>query len=178
MDRNLGASRVATSSTDADAYGDLYQWGRLTDGHQLRISLTTGDLSNVDAPGHGNFITSSSSPYDWRSPQNSDLWKGETGTNNPCPSGFRVPTEEELNAERASWTPQNSAGAFASPLKLTLAGLRTDNGSLSNVGSEGFYWTSDTPNATLSRTLLINSSSFLMNNYRRARGQSVRCIKD
>ncbi|NCB19881.1 MAG: hypothetical protein EOM61_09715, partial [Bacteroidia bacterium] len=178
MDRNLGASRVATSSTDADAYGDLYQWGRLTDGHQLRISLTTGDLSNVDAPGHGNFITSSSSPYDWRSPQNSDLWKGETGTNNPCPSGFRVPTEEELNAERASWTPQNSAGAFASPLKLTLAGLRTDNGSLSNVGSEGFYWTSSTPNATLSRTLLINSSSFLMNNYRRARGQSVRCIKD
>ena len=27
MDRNLGAIQVATSSTDADAYGDLYQWG-------------------------------------------------------------------------------------------------------------------------------------------------------
>ena len=26
MDRNLGASQAATSSTDADAYGDLYQW--------------------------------------------------------------------------------------------------------------------------------------------------------
>lgn len=28
MDRNLGASSVATSSNDAEAYGDLYQWGR------------------------------------------------------------------------------------------------------------------------------------------------------
>ena len=178
MDRNLGASQVATSSTDEAAYGDLYQWGRAADGHQIRTSGTTSTLSSTDAPGNVGFILAPSSPYDWRSPQNANLWKGETGINNPCPSGFRVPTEAELNDERASWTPQNSAGAFASPLKLTLAGLRTDNGSLSNVGSEGFYWTSDTPNATLSRTLLINSSSFLMNNYRRARGQSVRCIKD
>ena len=28
MDRNLGASRVATSITDAEAFGDLYQWGK------------------------------------------------------------------------------------------------------------------------------------------------------
>ena len=34
MDRNLGASRVATGNTDAEAYGDLYQWGRAADGHQ------------------------------------------------------------------------------------------------------------------------------------------------
>jgi hypothetical protein len=41
MDRNLGASRVATSSTDSEAYGDLYQWGRGTDGHEKRDSGTT-----------------------------------------------------------------------------------------------------------------------------------------
>lgn len=34
MDRNLGASRVAISSADSLAYGDLYQWGRGTDGHE------------------------------------------------------------------------------------------------------------------------------------------------
>jgi hypothetical protein len=33
MDRNLGASQVATSSTHANSYGDLYQWGRRADGH-------------------------------------------------------------------------------------------------------------------------------------------------
>ena len=41
MDRNLGASQVATSSSDAAAYGDLYQWGRRADGHQCRNSPTT-----------------------------------------------------------------------------------------------------------------------------------------
>lgn len=33
-DRNLGASRVATSVNDVEASGDLYQWGRATDGHE------------------------------------------------------------------------------------------------------------------------------------------------
>jgi hypothetical protein len=34
MDRNLGANRAATSSTDTEACGDLYQWGRRADGLQ------------------------------------------------------------------------------------------------------------------------------------------------
>ena len=58
MDRNLGASQVATSSDDAASYGDLYQWGRGTDGHQIRTSATTTTLSSADVPGHGNFILS------------------------------------------------------------------------------------------------------------------------
>lgn len=35
MDRNLGAMRAATSATDYQAYGSLYQFGRGSDGHQL-----------------------------------------------------------------------------------------------------------------------------------------------
>jgi hypothetical protein len=31
VDRNLGASQVATSSTDPVSYGNSYQWGRLAD---------------------------------------------------------------------------------------------------------------------------------------------------
>jgi hypothetical protein len=124
MDRNLGASRAATSSTDAEAYGDLYQWGRAADGHQKRTSGTTSTLSNSDTPGHGNFILAPNSPYDWRSPQNNNLWQGVNGTNNPCPAGYRLPTEAELNAERLSWSSNNAAGAFASPLKLPVAGYR------------------------------------------------------
>ncbi len=88
MDRNLGASRVATSSTDAAAYGDLYQWGRLADGHQCRNSGTTTQLSSSDVPDHGDFILASSSPFDWRSPQNDNLWQGVNGVNNPCPMEY------------------------------------------------------------------------------------------
>jgi hypothetical protein len=89
MDRNLGASRVATSSTDSAAYGDLYQWGRGADGHQIRTSGTTDVTSDTDVPGHDDFITTNTSPYDWRSPQNDNLWQGVSGINNPCPDMFR-----------------------------------------------------------------------------------------
>ena len=102
MDRNLGATQAATSSTDVDAYGDLYQWGRRSDGHQCRTSATTSTLSSTDQPAHGNFIIAPSSPYDWRSPQNANLWQGVNGINNPCPSGYRLPTEAELEAEHLS----------------------------------------------------------------------------
>lgn len=178
MDRNLGASQVATSSTDAASYGDLYQWGRGTDGHQIRTSGTTATLSTTDAPGHGNFITINTGNYDWRSPQNGNLWQGVSGTNNPCPSGYRLPTEAEWEAERASWSSSNSVGAFGSPLKLPVAGGRNNStGSLYVVGSFGIYWSS-TVDGAFSRFLNLTSSGAGMGNNYRALGFSVRCLKD
>ncbi len=77
LDRNLGAMQVATSSSDEDSYGDLFQWGRLDDGHQEITSPTTTTLSSGDVPGHGKFITDVSNwLFDWRSPQNDNLWQG------------------------------------------------------------------------------------------------------
>jgi uncharacterized protein (TIGR02145 family) len=178
MDRNLGASQVATSSTDAQAYGDLYQWGRRSDGHQCRTSATTTILSSVDQPTNGNFILPPNSPYDWRSPQNNNLWQGVNGVNNPCPIGYRLPTETELNAERTSWSSNNEEGAFASPLKLPLAGYRGRiNGSLDFVGIFGIYWSS-TVSGTYSQDLRLISSVASMNINFRANGLSVRCLKD
>ncbi len=177
-DRNLGAAQVATSSTDAAAYGDLYQWGRGTDGHQVRTSGTTTTLSSTDTPEHGNFILAPNSPYDWRSPQNTNLWQGVNGANNPCSSGYRIPTEADWNAERLSWSTNNAAGAFASPLKLPVAGYRgSSNGSLGSVGYGGSYWSS-TVDGTYSWLLSFSSSYASMSSYRRARGFSVRCLKD
>jgi uncharacterized protein (TIGR02145 family) len=178
MDRNLGALQVATSSTDAAAYGDLYQWGRAADGHQIRTSGTTTTLGTTDTPVDGNFIIIVSSPYDWRSPQNDNLWQGVSGINNPCPSGYRLPTEAEWEAEHTSWGSNNSAGAFTSPLKLPVAGDRScSNGSLFDVGSNGNYWSS-TVDGTNSRCLFFYSSiAYMASNYR-AYGFSVRCLKD
>ncbi len=178
MDRNLGASRAATSSTDAQAYGDLYQWGRAADGHQVRTSGTTSTLSSSNNPGHGNFILAPNSPYDWRSPQNTNLWQGVNGTNNPCPAGYRLPTAAELEAERVSWGSNNAAGAFGSPLKLPVAGGRYySSGSLGYVGSGGYYWSSSVTREN-ARRLLFRSGSAVINRYNRAHGLSVRCIKD
>jgi uncharacterized protein (TIGR02145 family) len=176
MNRNLGASQVATSSTDQNAYGDLYQWGRRADGHQCRTSPTTGTLSSVDQPAHGYFILVTNSPSDWRSPQNNNLWQGVNGVNNPCPSGYRLPTQTELNNERLSWGQNNSIGAFASPLKLTLAGARYST--LSDVGTNGTYWSSTVSGGTASGPLFFSSSNATMTVANRACGFTVRCLKD
>ena len=178
MYRNLGASQVATSSTDADAYGDLYQWGRGTDGHEKRTSGTTSTLSSSDDPGHGDFIKTSSSPYDWRSPQNNNLWQGVSSTNNPCPVGYRLPTETEWEAERASWSSNNSAGAFASPLKLPVAGYRHYiSGLLYATDSDGYYWTSTVDGINPRSLYFSSSNAYILSNHG-AVGNTIRCIKD
>lgn len=182
MDRNLGASQVATSSTDAAAYGDLYQWGRATEGHEDRSSGFTFYNATTPVPGashlwNGLFIGEDNSPNDWLTPQDSTLWQGQGGTNNPCPTGFRLPTEVEWEAERQSWVSNDAAGAFDSPLKLTVGGLRSfGSGSIQSTGSLGYYWSSSVSN-TGTRRLYISSGASFSTSYR-AMGFSVRCIKD
>ena len=182
-DRNLGASQVADSSTDAAAYGDLYQWGRYTEGHENRTSGQTLTNATTAVPNTGNswdglFITEDSSPYDWLTPQVDTLWQGASGTNNPCPIGFRLPTEAELHAERLSWSSNNAAGAFGSPLKLTVGGYRTHHdGSLNGVGSYGYYWSSSISGTTARVLYFISSNAYIPSSHR-AYGFSVRCIKD
>ena len=178
MDRNLGAQRVALSSTDDKAYGDLYQWGRAADGHQCRTSSTTATNSSDDTPGDALFITEGSSPYDWRSSQNDNLWQGVDGTNNPCPGGYRLPTETELDNEHLSWGSDNAAGAFGSVLKFSMGGRRRyTDGVLEYVGTDGGYLTS-TVSGTDIRNLAFAAGSAAI--YTRSRGfaRSVRCIKD
>jgi hypothetical protein len=182
MDRNLGASQVATSSTDTAAYGDLYQWGRRADGHQCRTSAKTTALSSIDQPANGNFIISNSSGmmYDWRNPQNFNLWQGVNGVNSPCPTGYRLPTEGELDAERLSWSQNNNVGAFASPLKLPMAGGRAyGNGGLDLVGTLGYYWSSSRNDwRSIYLWFSSNFNSGFMGSQYRAYGGSVRCLKN
>lgn len=181
MDRNLGASQVAASMDDINSYGDLYQWGRGSDGHQNRLSSITTTLSNSDTPGHGSFILTEVNPHDWRSPQNDNLWQGVNGTNNPCPAGFRIPTEAEWTAERDTWSSMDYNGAFNSVLKLPCAGGRhyasSNDGQIFLTGSNGFYWTSTVSGTNASRLNFDPAHAEFYAPYR-AYGYSVRCIKD
>jgi hypothetical protein len=176
MDRNLGATQVAASSTDAAAYGDLYQWGRGNDGHQCRTSATTTTLSSSDQPGNGNFILSPNAPNDWRSPQNDNLWQGVNGVNNPCPSGYRIATYTELNNERLSWSSNNNVGAYNSPLKLPYSGGRDAiTGQVNTV--LGYLWSS-TISGVNSQTIDFSNVNAYQWNSVRGQGCTVRCIKN
>lgn len=193
MDRNLGAKRVATSSTDYLAYGDLFQWCRAADGHEkinwtssttgTAVNGTTATLSTTATPGHSLFITNSTSPYDWISTSLSDetpwLYATIVGGNNPCPAGFHVPTNEEWTAEQAYITDATTAYTH---LKLTAAGARSyTNGIVNGAGTGGRYWTSTFVgvNSNSKRLLFENSSSSSnMGSSVKAMGESIRCIKD
>lgn len=180
MDRNLGASRVATAFNDSQAYGDLFQWGRLDDGHQDRASATTETLSDTDNPGHGDFILPDPDGVgDWRDPQNNNLW--QSGLNVPASDAdygvWRLPTSSELDAERQEWETNNRAGAYGSALKLPSGGFRSVTGSLFNVGS-GSYIYSSTPFSTAAYMLAFSQNDASISFVERAAGASVRLILD
>lgn len=176
LDRDLGAKQVATSSTDANGYGDLYQWGRLADGHQCRNSSTTNTLSSGDVPSNGAFITNSSGI--WQVTTNQNLWQGsDGGINNPCPSGYRVPTLAEFFEESGTWTSQDRQGAISSVLKLPMGGGRNWQGPLDLVGFSGRYWTSTFVSGFSVKRLSFDSNGVFEAGWAPAAGNAVRCIK-
>lgn len=201
LNNNLGAhyaninhasfnpAQQATSATDHLAYGSLFQWGRKPDGHEL-ITYTNGTTGTVvngttsirpeaDTAADALFITIGSGNLDWRgTTQNNALWATVASANNPCPSGFRLPTNVELNTLVTNAGIANSATAASSTMKFTVPGGRGfSSGALSNVGSIGIYWTSSVSGTlALSRTFSISGSS--AGNGNRAFGFAVRCIKN
>ncbi|MCL2041012.1 MAG: fibrobacter succinogenes major paralogous domain-containing protein [Bacteroidales bacterium] len=112
-----------------------------------------------------------------------ETWIQET---NPCPAGWRVPTEEEwrsLDSTSSSWGKKNGvSGRFfnaKNPIFLPAAGSRYYNaGTLYGVGSTGCYW-SCTISGTSAYSMnfggtTVNPSSVS----NRAYGFCVRCVAD
>lgn len=192
MDRNLGAHRVATFVNDPLSYGNLYQWGRGNDGHEIIVTGTTllnwsgrnfsgstTTLSATDSPTNSMFITINEGLHDWRSPQNPNLWQGVDGINNPCPSGYRLPTRPEFIAELSTYNITNNASAFASPLKITNTGNRWYNYNFVDRGSSGLYWTSTLFDFAAGHVSFYGSSVYYSGGAMyRSSGLAVRCIKD
>jgi len=189
MDRNLGATRVALSSTDSEAYGDYYQWGRPEDGHQRKYltnnnsSGFTNTKSSTSVPPNDLWIVPTDASNDWLVTPNNSLWTGANPATNPCPAGFRIPTEAEWQAERNTWSSGTAAGAFASPLKLTLPGMLTGFGS-----SGATYTAKDAFGQYQTQTAFTNggvkyfginsSNAWFDQNYVKSHGMTCRCIKD
>jgi len=198
-----GTLAGTTASTDSTVYGALYQWGRWTDGHQMRNSATVnGPLSGANLAANGQvtganapkFVTNTvGSPWDWRNPQLNTLWGATKTAGDPCPPGWRVPTQSELNSIATSplnnWTWNNSGtqGYAVTPaegtwvtLFLPAGGQRSSYsaGGIAGAGTAGVYAAS-TPYGTDYYCLSVKSGAAAVVAWlNRGYGSSVRCVLD
>jgi hypothetical protein len=195
LNHNLGAdytninhgsfnpAQQATSATDHLAYGSSLQWGRKADGHELitwtsgatgtPVNGTTGTQSNN--PANASFIIGFAN---WRTSQDDTLWATEASANNPCPVGYKVPTNAQLSTLFTASSITNRATAASSAMKFTVPGLRNiSNGSLNDVGSSGHYWSSSVSGTSASYRY-FHASGTLTFNDDRANGFTVRCIAE
>ena len=186
MSYNVGASNIPTSLTDTAGYGFLFQWGRSADGHQYvrpTPSGTTTTIATSSTPNNGGLYiigNAQSDYYNWIPTRNHSLWVSATGgINNPCPTGFKVPSNDEFNTEIISWSTANADGAFNSSLRLTYCGYRDvfNNGNLTYVGTRGYYWCRD--NSTGTYYYKAITSTGVASSVASAAGNAmaVRCIK-
>ena len=206
MPFNLGANTALNPFTyvvgNADGSGGtlgwLYQWGRTTDGHQLRNSAT--QAGPVAAAVANRFITIPSGQSDWISPQSNTLWgDGTTGANpnkavnDPCPTGFKVPSQAQWGgtfiggtaggapgtATQNTWTWTGNGFKVGDLLYLPAAGYRTYFDAVNNSNSTyGFYWSSRVDNTQGYTLRFYQTAVEPGNSYGRASGQSVRCIAE
>ena len=206
-----------SSSTDAVKYYGLhYQWGRKDPfvgyggigslSTKVKIFNNTGGTytqtiksgpttlaNSVRDP--GSFYKNSNSPYDWLSPQNNDLWSGQTSgaaksVFDPCPPGWRVPkggndTDNPWKGfTTTNFAPLGSGATFGRYEKTTTNAwypasgrLYDQAGPLQDVGS-GFYW-SATPASQYGYYLSFNSSGVSpSSSYPHANGYPIRCIQE
>lgn len=190
LQQNLGASERATSATDIASYGDLFQWGRWDDGHQLRTSTTA--LASALTPnnptglGTGTLLFyTGNNPNDWWSAgAGTDTWTGNpaTATNgiDPCAAigpGWHMPSQTEWANIITLEGITNVATGFASNLKLPASGQRDGgNGNLVNVSLYGGYWT-NTPSGVYAKSIGILDNSVNNNDDAlRSYGFSLRCM--
>ncbi|MCB4747975.1 MAG: pre-peptidase C-terminal domain-containing protein, partial [Sulfurovum sp.] len=190
LDRNLGASQVATSPSDEASYGDYFQWGRPADGHQRFDSPNIGSVqANTISPSSNNrFITIDTNTADWvRSGVDDNGTRREaflqkTDGTGICPQGYRVPTVAEWRAELDA----SSQDMSNSTLKLPLAGFRDGRtgkvnrttSSTNNPNAVGYYLASDSSSQKLVKFLFLDQNRRgKIETKGRAYGYSVRCIE-
>lgn len=194
-DKNLWATQVRNDGdtlSEANC-GKFYQWGN-NYGFPFTWSVTTSS-TQVNAQNYwpwnyyssSTFIIRNSSPYDWSSVKNDNLWGWTTWTNEamqwPSLSGFHVPTKDEWVGLYGmlinTFSMADNATTMGTYLKMPMAGRRLySDASVIRVGSEGSYWSSTSYYDDAYYLSFTSSNIYSQSSTSRVLGFSVRSFKN
>ena len=176
----IAGTRWATRNVDMpgtfaespQSAGRFFQWGTLGG-----VTYHWAGIETVTIPGWNNHS------------RHRVAW---TAANDPCPPGWRVPTEAELNALRnqpSTWqTNWNGTGingrlygTAPHQVFLPAAGWRFFNtGVLEHSGTRGYYWSNTQHGTENAMSLWFISDDTSVDSFIRARayGASIRCVAE
>jgi len=188
LQQSLGSKRVAIDLHDEDSFGDLFQWGRWDDGHQLYYPANTRRDENkmwhpidLDKTGVNPFYWGVLARW-WGDEKPTDQWTAATPAEvtadngcDPCKAigeGWHLPTKEEFQNIITLEYITDANGGWNSTLRLSFSGSRDyNNGSAIRYRNRSAnFWTS-TADAALE---LVSGQ---LKEFERGTGFAIRCLK-
>jgi len=177
-------------------YGLYYQWHRkygqpygTTNQNYIMVDLNTGNNpDNCNA-----FYISIIDPYDW-----CDVFQNQWDMSveyNPCPEGWRVPTQDEFKALSqlnsigvaaggggvdglpGRWMACDDLSNTSESVFFPASGYIRYSGESRNIGAHGYYWTVDTV-SVMGGIFRASQYTTSLNGMVKGTGNSVRCVKN
>ncbi|MBN2698311.1 MAG: hypothetical protein JXR52_05750 [Bacteroidales bacterium] len=198
----------SVTDIDGNSYRTVRLWDKWWMAENLKVTHYADGLPippEADQTAWSNLSTPGYCWYDNDSAANAGTYGAlynwyTVGTGNLCPSGWRVPSEDDWNslimhlgganvaggylkeAGTEHWISPNTGATDDAEFTALPGGFRRASGAFSSIGGYGRWWSSSEseydPNLGRNLTLQYNGANATDRSDNKVEGYSVRCVKD